>query len=43
MYNSGTGADGGIWGKSGVNTGNYGAPSGNGYSGYAVTAPLGGN
>ena len=30
LYNSGTGADGGIWGKNSINSGNFGAPSGNG-------------
>ena len=43
LYNGGTGADGGIWGKNSINSGNFGAPSGNGYSGYATTQAVGGN
>ena len=40
LYNSGTGADGGIWGGNGANSGNYGAV--NGIVGFASTANFGG-
>ena len=42
LYSSGTGADGGIWGKNSVNSGNFGAPNATGVMGYAVTATAGG-
>ena len=40
LYNSGTGADGGIWGGKGINSGNYGADGG--IVGFASTANFGG-